>query len=145
MRLVDYLIMSTLHHLTKKSVYTINRVFADEVANAPSDREIAKFRIDAPLILHPEDAETVVEKGSHRGLEVKEPAGISSTPSKHSHKPRKKSSARMESEIDDNIEMENVNNQTLVEIVSSNSPFRCPLFHIFHVHSVGSLLHLGWS
>ncbi|KAM7536598.1 hypothetical protein Aperf_G00000086397 [Anoplocephala perfoliata] len=120
-RLVDYLIMSTLHHLAKKSIYSINRVFEDEVANAPSDREIAKFRIDVPLILYPEDMETVVEKDSRRGFEVKEPTRLPSTQSKLSHTARKKSSSRMESEIDDNAEMENGNNQTLVETVGPES------------------------
>lgn len=47
--------MTTLHFLTKKSVYTICKIFQEEVANAPTEREIAEFGIDAPLILHPEE------------------------------------------------------------------------------------------
>ncbi|KAH9281795.1 Dynein heavy chain 6, axonemal [Echinococcus granulosus] len=54
-RLVDYLIMNTLHLLTKKSVYAINRLFEDEVATAPSPRDIDAMRIEARLVLHPEE------------------------------------------------------------------------------------------
>ncbi|VDK35198.1 unnamed protein product [Taenia asiatica] len=67
-RLVDYLIMGTLHLLAKKSVYAINRLFADEVAMTPSPRDIDAMRIEARLVLHPEEegqpaAEIEAEEG----------------------------------------------------------------------------------
>lgn len=57
MRLVDYLILSTLHSLTKKSVYALHQVVREENANAPSAKDIDSMRIDFPLILHPEELE----------------------------------------------------------------------------------------
>lgn len=65
--------MSTLHLLTKKSIYSIHRVFKEEVETAPSPQEIEAMRIDVPLVLYPEEdveVEKEVEaevRKSHRG------------------------------------------------------------------------------
>lgn len=61
--------MSTLHLLTKKSVYAINRLFADEVATTPSPRDIDAMRIEVHLVLHPE------EEGQPGGGEVEAEEG----------------------------------------------------------------------
>lgn len=68
---MDYLILSTLHDLTKKSIYSLHRAFEEELVHIPSNKDIELYRINVKLVLHPEEIDS--EASDDLGMKTEKP------------------------------------------------------------------------
>lgn len=53
--MIDYLILSTLHSLTKNSIFNLNQCFEEEISTIPTVEDIDGLQIQVALRLHPEE------------------------------------------------------------------------------------------